>query len=339
MMHAAPGRRDFLTGAFSLAGVAALAGRVSASGNLVPLNIVMTEGTSGLALQQMAVDQGFYKQFGIDPHVTLVSDGTKCIAALLSGESDICAWSGFNQIPPAIAQGATLKILAGSLSLPSMILYSAKPDIRSVKDLKGKVVGIGASGSVMDQMTVLLLQKSGVDPDSVTFRNVGSTADIFRAVAAKTVDAGLSDVDVYDQQAKYGVHALPDGMTWKRIPDYTNQGSYASDAAIKGKRDALVRVLAAWGTTYRFVSGPKSRAAFVRARAKVVGENEEQHAINQWNWIQKNQPYATNLVLSAKQIDYVQQVNVDFKVQPKILPIAEIADMSLAREALKLLKG
>lgn len=218
-----------------------------------------------------------------------------------------------------------------------MILYSGKPDIRSVKDLKGKVVGIGASGSVMDQMTELLLQKNGVNPDGVTFRNVGSTADIFRAVAAKTVDAGLSDVDVLDQQNQYGVHALSDGLTWQRIPDYTNQGTYASDAAIKTKRDALVRALAVWGTAYRFICGPKSRQAFIQARAKVVGQNEEQHAINQWNWIQKNQPYAKNLVLSDKQIDYVQQVNVDFHVQPKILPIAQIADMSLAREALKLL--
>jgi ABC-type nitrate/sulfonate/bicarbonate transport system substrate-binding protein len=329
-------RRAFLAGGLSFAGIAAVRGRASAAGS-VPLNIVMTEGTSGLALEQMAEDLGFYKKFAIEPHITQVSDGTKCVAALLSGEADICAWSGFNQIPPAIAQGATLKILAGSLSLPSMILYSGKPDIRSVKDLKGKVVGIGAAGSVMDQMTELLLQKSGVNPDAVTFRNVGNTADIFRAVAAKTVDAGLSDVDVFDQQGKYGVHALPDGMTWQRIGDYTNQGTYAADATIKGKRDALVRALAAWGTTYRFVCGPKSRAAFIQARAKVVGQNEEQHAINQWNWIQKNQPYATNLVLSDKQINYVQQVNVDFHVQPKMLPIAQIADMSLAREALKLL--
>jgi len=330
-------RRGFLVGGLSIAGIAALTGRAPAAGPAVPLNVVMTEGTSGLTLQQMAIDQGIYKRFGVDPQVLQVSDGTKCIAALQSGESDVCAWSGFNQIPPAIAQGATMKILAGSLNLPSLCLYSGKPEIRSVKDLGGKVVGIGSPGSVLDQMTVLLLQKSGVNPDNVTFRNVGSNADIFRAVAAKTVDAGLSDVDVFDQQAQFGVHALPDGLLWKRIPDYTNQGSYASDAAIKNKRDAIVRVLAAWAATYRFVSGPQSRAAFVAARAKVVGQNEEEHAVNQWTWIQKNQPYAKNLVLSDRQIDYVQQVNVNFHVQPKVLPIAEIADMSLARDALRML--
>ena len=86
------------------------------------------------------------------------------------------------------------------------------------------------------QTVVLLLRKAGVNSTDVTFRNVGSNADIFKAVVSKTVDAGLSDVDVFDQQARYGVHALPDGLLWKQIPEYTNQASYASDSAIAGAR-------------------------------------------------------------------------------------------------------
>ena len=158
---------------------------------------------------------------------------------------------------PAIEKGATIKILGGALSLPSLCMYSGKPEIASVKDLTGKAIGIGAPGSVLQQMTVLLLKKAGVDPASVQFRNVGSNADIFRAVVAKTVDAGLSDVDVYDQQAKYGVHVLPDGLLWKQIPEYTNQGTYASDAAIAAKRDQIVHVLAAWASAYRYISGAR----------------------------------------------------------------------------------
>ena len=329
-------RRDYLAGGLSLAGLT-MAGCGSSGGAGSPLGVVMTSGTSGLTLQQMAKDQGIYKKYGVDPQVTLVSDGTKCVAALISGAADVCAWSGFNQLTPAIEKGATIKILAGSLNLASLCMYSGKPEITSVKDLAGKAIGIGSPGSVLQQMTVLLLKKSGVDQSSVVFRNVGSNADIFRAVVAKTVDAGLSDVDVFDQQAQFGVHALPDGLLWQRIPEYTNQGTYASDKSLATKRDLIVRVLAAWAAAYRFVQGPDSKDAFVAARAKVVGKNEEAHAVSQWTWIRKNQPYAKNLVLSEAQIDYVQQVNVDFHVQKAILPIAQVADMGPARDALKLL--
>jgi NitT/TauT family transport system substrate-binding protein len=218
-------------------------------------------------------------------------------------------------------------------------MYTARPDIKQVSDLEGKTLGIGSLGSVLHQMTVRLLQKKGVKVDTIKFRNVGSNAEVLKAVSAKTVDAGLSDVEVFDQQAKFGIHVLPDGLLWKEIPEYTNQGTYASDAAIRSNRDTLVRVLAAYVKAYRFVSGPDSRAAFLVARKKLTGISDPTQAITQWNWIQQNQPYATGLVLPDERINIVQRMNVEFKAQGSLLPMASLADMSLARDALKLLKA
>jgi ABC-type nitrate/sulfonate/bicarbonate transport system substrate-binding protein len=301
------------------------------------VDIVMTEGETGLTLQKIGQAQGFFDEFNVVPDVLLVSDSAKCVAALLSGTSKICMWSGFNQVTPAIQRGAKLKILAGALSLPSLALYSGRPEIQKAADLQGKVIGVGTPGAVLHQMTVLLLRKKGVDPDKVNFRNVGSNADIFKAVVARTVDAGLSDVDVMDEQARYGVHVLADGMLWREIPEYTNQASYASDDAIAHDRDALVHLLAAYAKTYRFVSGPQSKEAFIKAWQAVTGRSESEEAVTQWNWIQKYHPYATGLVLSADKIDLIQKLNVEFKVQKQVLPINDVADMSLAEDALKLL--
>ncbi len=301
------------------------------------VDIVMTEGVTGLTLQKIGQAQGFFDEFNVGPDVLLVSDSAKCVAALLSGTSKMCMWSGFNQVTPAIERGAKLKILAGALSLPSLALYSGRPEIQKVADLQGKVVGVGTPGAVLHQMTVLLLRKKGVDPDKVNFRNVGSNADIFKAVVARTVDAGLSDVDVLDEQVRYGVHVLPDGMLWQEIPEYTNQASYAADGAIARDRDALVRLLAAYAKTYRFVSGPQSKDAFIKAWQAVTGQSDSQEAVTQWSWIQKYHPYATGLVLSSDKIDLIQKLNVEFKVQKQVLPMSDIADMSLAQDALKLL--
>jgi ABC-type nitrate/sulfonate/bicarbonate transport system substrate-binding protein len=300
--------------------------------------IVMTAGVSGLVIHEIAKAKGFFDQFAINPKVLIVSDGSKCIPALLSGSAKICAWSGFNQLTPAIEKGAKIKILAGALNLATLAMYSANPVINSAADLKGKVIGVGSLGSVLHQMVVLFLKKKSVDPASVTFRNVGSNADVFKAVVAKTVDAGPSDVEVFDQQEKFGVHALPDGLFWKEIPEYTNQGTYAPEAAIQSDRDALVRVLAAYAKTYRFVSGPDSQDAFVKARLKVASGSDEQQALTLWRWIQANQPYATNLLLSEERINFVQQLNTEFRIQKSVLPVASVADMSLASDALKLLQ-
>lgn len=302
------------------------------------VDVVMTQGITGLEMHEVARAQGYFDQFGINPRNLVVSDGNKCVVTLLSGAAKICIFSGFNQVTPAIEKGAKIKILAGALNVASLCMYSANPRIKTVPDLAGKSVGIGAIGSVLHQMTVLLLRKQGVDPGSVTFRNIGSNADVFKAVVSKTVDAGLSDVDVYDQQEEYGVHALPDGKLWEKIPEYTNQATYATDDAVRQDRDLLVRVLAAYGKAYRFVSSPASQDAWVSARRKVTSSNASEQAVTQWRWIQSSQPYAKDLVLSDERINLVQKLNIEFKNQSRMLPVAEVADMSLARDAVKLLE-
>jgi ABC-type nitrate/sulfonate/bicarbonate transport system substrate-binding protein len=330
-------RRQVLLGGIIGAATLASHGAWAQSGGSAKVKVVMTQGVSGLALHQLAKDQGFFEEFKVDPEVILVSDGAKCVSALLSGASEICMWSGFNQVVPAIAKGAKIKILAGALSLPSLAIYSSRPEVKTLADIEGKVIGIGAPGSVLHQMIVYLMTKRGLNPDTVTFRNVGSNADIFRAVVAGTVDVGPSDVDVFDQQQHFGVHAIEHGLLWSEIPEYTNQASYASDAAIRDNRANLAKLLAAYGKAYRYVCGPNSREAFIKARQRITGESNSPHAISQWTWIQKYQPYAVNLTLSDEQINLVQKLNVQFKSQPDVLPIASVADMSVAKEALKLL--
>jgi hypothetical protein len=99
-----------------------------------------------------------------------------------------------------------------------------------------------------------------------------------------------------------------------------------------------VRVLAGYAKAYRFVSSPESQDAFVTARQKATGVNDTQQALTQWRWIQASQPYAVDLILSDERINLVQRINIEFENQSRILPIASVADMSLANDALKLLK-
>lgn len=332
-------RRQVLGAASAAALLTALPGCARHAGTSAGnrAEIVLTQGTGGLALKELTLAQGYFQDVGLDPNILLVADGSKCVAALVSGVSEICVCAGFNQVPPAIARGARLKILGGALSRSSLAMFTGKPAITTVADLAGKSIGIGAPGSVLQQVTVLLLEKKGVDVGHVQFRDIGSDADILKAVIAGTVDAGVADVDVMDEQQQFGIHVLTDGMLWKELPEYTMQACYASDDAIQSHRDTLVRVLAAYGKAYRFVSSPASRTAYLEAWRKVTGQTDPKQGLTHWNWLQKYHPYDVDLVLSDEQINYVQRSNVQFGAQEQVLPMAEVADMSLAREALKLL--
>jgi ABC-type nitrate/sulfonate/bicarbonate transport system substrate-binding protein len=281
--------------------------------------------------------QRFYESFGLAPEVLAVADGTRILGGVVSGSVDASMMSGFGQVFPAIERGATIKILGGGALLPTVALFSAKPSVRTLQDLQGKTIGTGSIGALIYQLTVCLLQKYQVDPSTMRFVNIGSSADVFRAVAAGTVDAGVAEAALIDNAADYGVHLIDHGNMSIELPGYTFQGAWALERKIATARDALVRALAAHARLYRFVQSPESKEAFVQARRSLFPHARESEHIAQWNYIQTYKPFAVDLVLSPERLRYMQQLNVSFKVQKQVLDFDRVADMSLARDAVKLL--
>jgi ABC-type nitrate/sulfonate/bicarbonate transport system substrate-binding protein len=338
-----PRRRDVL----KLAGVGAasvlslsLLDRYASAAEPIKVNIVNTSPNSAFTIQELLKRKHWLEDFGLQPTTLNVADGSKLMGALFSGSSDICLLSGFSQVLAADAKGGKIKMLGGAQLLPSYAVFSKKPEIKTIKDLEGKTVATGSVGALLYQLMAAILQKKGVDISKVKFVNAGSSANVFRAVAAGTVDAGPSLYDVYEQQAKYGVHSLKDGNLWTELPEYTYQGSYASEAAIAKKRDALVRVLAAYCKAYRYIQTPASLDDYVAARQAALHGDPKvaaAEAASESRFNQKFKPYATDLVLSKERIDYMQKLNVSFGVQKALLPYEQVADMSLAHDALKLL--
>jgi ABC-type nitrate/sulfonate/bicarbonate transport system substrate-binding protein len=320
-------------GGLNITGRAALAAE---SSEPLPVNIVTTSGSSSSVLNELMRRLGYMQKLNLKPELLTVSDGSKTLASLISGASDICVGSGISQIFPAMERGGKVKVLAGASLLPLSAIFTTRPDIKQVSDLVGKTVGTGSVGSLEHQLIMALLKKKGIDPARVTFANIGGTGDIFRAVAAGNIDAGPGTIEVYEAQQKYGVHSLTDGRLWVELPEFVNQGTYCSEAALNTKRDALVRVLAAYARLYRYIQSPESKDTFVAAQVAALSKPNPAEALHQWNFIQEYKPYAVDLVLTEDRLNYMQELNVSFGMQKKVVPFNVAADMSLAREALKL---
>ena len=333
-----PTRRDLLQGALAATVPAGLAPRAWAQAQAAAkVNIVNTRGMATLTVQELMKRRRHLEDMAIEPSILYVTDASKLMGSLLSGESDICMFSGIGSVLTAIEKGARIRLVAGSLVKLEHAIYSKRPGVRSVKDLEGRTVGSASPGALLHTIWVAILRKHGVDESKVKFVNIGSTTDVFRAVAAGVVDAGVAEIDVYDQQQKYGVHVLAEGDLWKELPDFTWQGAYASERAIREKRDALVRTLAAYARLYRFLSGPQSKDEFIAAQAAVAARSDPASSAWQWQFFHDTGIYATDLVLNEERVSYMQRLNVSIGVQKRVVPYADVADMTLARDALKLL--
>lgn len=301
------------------------------------IRIVDAGGPHELVTVELMRRQGFMERMGVSATKTYVTNGAEAVEVLRAGRADVAMQVGFGPALVAIANGEPLRVIAASNLLTVHALYSKNPEIRRLKDLQGRTFGVGRLGALTHQLIFAALSKQGLDPATVNFVSIGNSATIFKAMLAGQVEAGFGETDVYEHQAQYGVHALEDGVLWETLPEFPNQSSFATETAIREKREALVRTLAAHLLLYRFLQHPDSWDEYAAAWTVALPTSPLEEAKVQWNFYQRYHPFAEDLLLPATQLNYLQELNVTMNLQRRVLPFDVVTDMSLAHDALRLL--
>jgi ABC-type nitrate/sulfonate/bicarbonate transport system substrate-binding protein len=101
----------------------------------------------------------------------------------------------FSTVPTAALsaamRGAPLKVAFTTFYRPLVWLYS-KPEIRSVKDLKGKRVGVAGIGSGPDHLLREHLRQNGLEPGrDVTVLGLGVQSNLYTALMTGNIDASV----------------------------------------------------------------------------------------------------------------------------------------------------
>lgn len=306
---------------------------------LTSVHIVDAGGPHEKVTVELMRRRRFFERMGIEAKKTYVTNGAEAADLLRLGRADVAMQVGFGPALVEIEKGAPLRVVAGSNLLTVHAIYSTRPDIRRLQDLPGRTVGVGKLGALTHQLIYAALLKHGVDPATVRFVSIGNSATIFRALLAGEVDAGFGETDVFESQDHYGVHALENGVLWRELPEFPNQASFATVTALQEKRNALVRTLAAHALLYRFLHSPNSRQAYSESWAAALPESPQHDCNAQWSFYQRYRPFAEDLQLSETQLAYMQSLNVTMKLQRGVLPFDAVTDLSLARDALRLIDG
>ena len=184
-------------------------------------------------------DKGIFQAEGIDLQVILVAS-TIQVAALTTGDIDFSGAQ--SQVMAGAARGLPVKVV-GFLTIKPSFWLMAKPEIRSMADLKGKIIGITAIGSSTDTLARFLLTKNGLTPDrEVALIGTGTTSNILTAMKAGTVDAGVLSPPFNAMATQMGYRTLA------YFGDYVEQslsGVGTSDRMIRERPELVRRMLIA----------------------------------------------------------------------------------------------
>jgi ABC-type nitrate/sulfonate/bicarbonate transport system substrate-binding protein len=331
-------RRSFLgaTLGVGLAGsVGALAG-CSSSGNSGggTIKIINTSAVGAFAVDNLLSSGGYFKKAGVSATITNVSAGDQVLAAVATGSADITMLSGMISVFPAISKGVDLKVLGGTEVVSTSAIFTSDPSVKSVSDLAGKTIGVGAVGSELYDVFAALLAKYHISRSSVTFQNVGSSADSFSAVLAGKIDVGYGQVGDQVTAAKHGARMI--ATVNSELPLWINQGAVASSSTITSKRSSLVKVLAAYASLFKYLATTDSKADYVKAYVAAGGSSAE--AETEWQFLHSNTAYSPTLTLPEDKMNFLQQQNVGNGTQDKVLAFSSYTDFSLRGDALASVK-
>jgi ABC-type nitrate/sulfonate/bicarbonate transport system substrate-binding protein len=145
-------------------------------------------------------DAGFLKQEGLDMELVYIASSPTVARATLAGDIVI---SGANSqvIVDVGLQGGDL-VAMGAITNVVAFYVMAAPEIKSVPDLKGKVVGVTRFGASTDFGMRMLLSKYGLEASKdVPFIQIGGMPELAAALSKKTVYAApMSQPMVYVAQ-------------------------------------------------------------------------------------------------------------------------------------------
>ena len=268
----------------------------------------------------LAHKRGFLKEEGIEAEIIRVTGGAGS-AALSSGDLDY----GTGMAVGGAMTGLPFKVVACFVPAPVLSLV-ARPEIKSVQELRGKSIGISNFGGLSIFAARIMGKHFGLDPDKdMKFVAVGAVEARFIRLTQGLIDAAVLAPPLDSEAKKKGFNILARA---EEILIFPETGLVAGVKKIQEKPDEIKRVIKAGIKANRYVRGNRD------GTIQFIME-----------WLKVNREVATATYEGVVKV-YNEDVNVcekglrltieERKQTLKInrdVPLSEVADLSLFREA------
>src|ERR1051325_5809595 len=141
---------------------------------------------------EVARTAGHFKKHGLDVELVYTRGGNAAMQALVGGAVDYAATALDVAIQAYANVVAQIRRFAVTGRLPLFAVVTAPKtadQIRSIKDLEGKTVGVSALGNADHALLLYLLKQANADASKVQFATLG--VNLLEALRQGQVDAGL----------------------------------------------------------------------------------------------------------------------------------------------------
>jgi ABC-type nitrate/sulfonate/bicarbonate transport system substrate-binding protein len=272
-----------------------------------------------------ARDKGYYGAEGLDVELILMS-APIASRALLSGDVAVATVGGAG-LPPVL-RGSPLKFLFTTYNRAMFWLY-AKQEIRDVRALKGKRVGVSGIGSGPDSLLREMLRQNGLDPArDITILSLGVMPTIFSGLQSGIVDAAMLSPPVTFKAEEAGFREL---VAFPKQDLVELQGSVlVRDGLLQADPAQVERFLRGTYKGFRYIRENRAGTIPIVARYLQVSDSVAAKAYDQVVRPAMTQDGTLNQETQAKAVEHVLK-RLDLKEAP---PLSKIFDFTLTRKVI-----
>jgi ABC-type nitrate/sulfonate/bicarbonate transport system substrate-binding protein len=270
----------------------------------------------------MAQKNGLFKDEALEAEIIRMNPNV-AITALATGDVDYCQL--FGAVVGAAIAGLPVRIVAGFLDNWPMTLI-AQPELKALKDLKGKTLGISSFGATPDVAARMMIKQAGIDADKeIKILALGSDAARLMALKQRVVDVVVISPPADTQMEKQGYRILARAYELFSFP-YLGLGTHTRK--IKEKPDEIRRVIKATIRANRFIRDNRDEAV----RALIAwGKVEREFAYASYDAL-RNLFNADGAVPEDGLKLVIEQARRNAKVIREIMP-NEVVDLTFLHEA------
>ena len=272
----------------------------------------------------VAQQRGFFKDEGLDADIVVMS-APASIAALANGDIDYTLLTG--SVIRAAIRGLPVRIVAG-LMTSSAHVFLSRPEIKTIKELAGKRVGLAGFGDATHVLARIILAKHGVDPDKdVQFIGLGSDSGRFTALQQNLADMVVTSPPWDFEGKKLGYNIL--ARAYEHV-NYPLAGVGVNQKSLQTNRAQVKRVVKSLVRANRFMRDNREESVKILI---AWGKGKPEHAYAAYDSTVKIISPDGGIPDDGLRI-LIDQAKRDVKVTRDV-PVSEITDFSILREVQK----
>ena len=269
-----------------------------------PVRINWTAVTGAQSGMFMAQQEGLFKKNGLDVELIHISSSSRGIQAILAGEIAFSFMDGSNATQ-ATLKGANIVLIAAGTNRQVFSLM-AKSEFKRIADLKGKKIGITRVGSSTHTSALYALNSAGLKGADYQLLPLLEVPNIFTALAAGQIDAGVMSPPTNARAKKAGFVELMNIA--KEGPEFVSVAVGTSRSYVKANQDIVRRVVRAYAEGVQaFKNNKAASLRMIERQLKVSDPEIREDTYTQFRDYLEYPPYVSRKGMEAVIAEIVEK--------------------------------